>query len=259
VLTLPPEYLALRRVEVLASLAILIGTAELLVTRAHWGDRGTWRWSNLAEELGPARWVLATKPFGVLLVVRLLAAAWLLWEPSTTAIAVAWVSSLLVNVRFRGPYNGGSDHMLTIVQSAVLIGRVGEAHAIVVQGAMVWVGVQALFSYTVAGIAKLRHASWRDGRALPGLLAIPAYGVPVGVRALLQRPGVARVAAWGVLAFECGFPLVLLGPHVARAGVGLALAFHLANAWVLGLNRFLFTWAATWPALLYVAERTGGA
>lgn len=258
-LTLPPEYVALRHVEVLASVAMFIGTMELFAIRAHWGERGTWRWSSLQDELGFARWALATRPFTGLLVARLLAAAWLLREPSLIAMVVAWVTSLAVNVRFRGTYNGGSDHLLMIVLSAVLIGRVGDASPVVVRVAVVWIGVQALLSYTIAGLAKLRDAQWRSGTALPVLLAIPAYGVPTPIQALLQRPGVARAATWGVLVFECGFPLVLLGPRAAAVGIVVAAVFHVANAWVLGLNRFLLTWAATWPALVYVAGITGRA
>ena len=249
----------LRQVELLAAIAVLVGTSELLVIRAHWGERGTWRWSALQGELRAAAFLLDTGPFTLLLIARLAAAAVLLWQPSVAAVFVAWISTLLVSVRFRGPYNGGSDHMLAIVLTALLVGRVGEAHPMVVKGALAWVGVQAILSYVVAGIAKLRYAAWRDGTALPVLVAIPAYGVPGSTRTLLQRPAVARLAAWGVLAFECAFPAVLLGPGVAWVGIALAFAFHLANAWTFGLNRFLLTWAATWPAVLYIAGLTGRA
>lgn len=252
-------YAVVRQVEFLAAIAVLVGTSELLVIRAHWGDRGTWRWSVLQGELGMARFFLAATPFTLLLVARLAAAMVLLWQPSLVAIVLAWFTTLLVSVRFRGPYNGGSDHMLAIVLTALLVARVGDAHAMVVKGAVVWVGVQGVLSYAVAGIAKLRYAAWREGTALPVLVAIPAYGVPTPVRALLQRPVVARLVAWGVLTFECGFPAVLLGPTVAWVGIGTAFAFHVANAWTFGLNRFLLTWAATWPAILYVAGLTGRA
>lgn len=252
-------YMVLRQVELLAAIAVLIGTSELLVIRAHWGDRGTWRWSILQHEMRPAGFLLAAGPFTLLLVARLAAAAFLLWQPALVASFVIWFSTLLVSVRFRGPYNGGSDHMLAIVLTAVLVARLGEAHEMVVKGAVAWVGVQAILSYVVAGIAKLRYAAWRRGSALPVLVAIPAYGVPSSTRTLLQRPVVARLAAWSVLAFECGFPAVLLGPRVAWVGIAIAFAFHLGNAWTFGLNRFLLTWAATWPAVRYIAGLTGRA
>jgi hypothetical protein len=243
--------------EVLASLAAGIGSLELLATRRAWGDHGTWRWSILRAELRWAAPVLATVPFTSLLFTRLVAAAWLTGTPSLIAVAWLWTTTLLVNLRFRGTYNGGSDHMLVVVLTGLLVARAGMGNPVLPLAGMAWIAAQGILSYVIAGAAKLRSASWRDGTALPALLAIPAYGVPSGVRRWIANPGAAKVAATGVLAFECAFPLVLLGSTPAVVGVAVAAGFHLANAWVFGLNRFLLTWAATWPAIVAISAITG--
>jgi hypothetical protein len=69
----------------------------------------------------------------------------------------------------------------------------------------------------------------------------------------VARPGVARAGAWTVLALECAFPLVLVVPGAAWVLLPAAAAFHLANAIVLGLDRFLWAWLAAYPALAHWA------
>jgi hypothetical protein len=59
-------------------------------------------------------------------------------------------------------------------------------------------------------------------------------------------------ASWLVIVFECAFPLVLwVRPQGAALLLACGLAFHLCNALVLGLNRFLWAWLAGYPALLF--------
>ena len=250
--------MALRWSEWLVALAVVVGSLELLAVRPAWSEQGTWRWSILRRELPGFGAILGSGPFTLLLVSRAAAAGWLLVTPSLWALAWVWGASLLANLRFRGTWNGGSDHMLMVVLSGALVARAGAGHEVLVTAGVAWIGVQGVLSYAIAGIAKLRSAAWRDGTALPVLLAIPAYGVPVRARRVFDNPRLARVAAWVVLAFECAFPLVLLHPVVAVMGCALAAAFHLGNAWVFGLNRFLLTWAATWPGIVAIATIRAG-
>lgn len=250
---------ALRWTQILAAIAALVGTLELIVTRRSWGDRGTWQWRSLRDELPWAGAVLAARPFLFLLILRAVAALFLGWDPSLVATGTLWATSLLVHLRFRGPYNGGSDHMLMLVLSALFLASLGSGHPVMQRAAVVWIGVQATLSYFVAGVAKLRSAGWRRGTVLPALLAIPAYGAPRLARQLVGNRTIATTAAWGVLAFECGFPLALLTPAATTAAIALAVAFHTANAWVFGLNRFLLVWAATWPAIAAVGAMIQGA
>ena len=47
----------------------------------------------------------------------------------------------------------------------------------------------------------------------------------------------------------------LLGPGFALAFCAVALVFHLLVFRFFGLNRFVWAWVATFPAILYCAER----
>ncbi len=79
--------------------------------------------------------------------------------------------------------------------------------------------------------------------------------MPGWAQATLARPWLARGAAWSMLAFELGAPLALVDRRLAIAIMIWGAGFHLVNAVVFGLNRFLWTWLAAYPALLYWAGR----
>jgi len=244
---------ALRWTEVLVGLAVAQGTLELLAVRRAVADDGTWRWSTLAPELGWLRAALAYRPFVGLLTLRLAAALALVAGFHGVIAPVLWVSSLLVNVRFRGTTNGGSDMMIMVVLTAVMVAHAGAAHDVVVRGALLYIAAQAFMSYFVAGVAKLARRSWRDGSALGSFVATPHFAVPDLLRRALGSTERLLVASWAVIVFECSVPLSLTSPVASAAYVAVALGFHVANAWAFGLNRFVLAWAATWPALLYAS------
>ena len=55
-----------------------------------------------------------------------------------------------------------------------------------------------------------------------------------------------------IILFEIAFPLVLILPWEGKLLLlSIGLLFHITNAVVLGLNRFIWAWSATYPALLY--------
>ena len=116
-----------------------------------------------------------------------------------------------------------------------------------------WIAAQSVLSYFMAGLAKARHSRWWSGAAVQALFSSDGpYVLLHGVRALAASPGICAALGCGLVLFELTFPVVLLLPFAAKVALlALALLFHLANAAILGLNRFIWAWAATYPALLY--------
>ena len=140
----PTVEVALWWMERLAGLAALQGTLELLVWRRHLRDDGTWRWETLSREM---RWLaplLRYRPFIGILSLRLACAALLLAGVRGATVPVLWLASLLVNIRFRGSTNGGSDMMGMVVLTGVGVAHVGASAPVVVQGALVYVAAQAV-------------------------------------------------------------------------------------------------------------------
>ena len=91
--------------------------------------------------------------------------------------------------------------------------------------------------------------------ALPILVRLPHYRVPPSAAALLSRPAIARSAAWGMLAFECAAPIALVDPTVCLVWLAAGAGFHLVNAVSFGLDRFLWTWLAAYPALIFWVDQ----
>lgn len=250
---------------VLVGVAAAIAALELLVVRAALGEGGRLRWASARRELAgaprPVR-ALADACFGGRRTVALaglqLAAA--VTVPWLTHPAPAWLlaaACLALSIRFRGAYNGGSDAMLLVVALALALARTAPGTALGRAG-LAWAAVQVVLSYFVAGVAKLGDRRWLDGRAMPFLVRLPHYHVPAWAQALLSWRPAALGAAWAMLGFELVAPAALVDRRLALGVIGFGAAFHLANALVFGLNRFLWTWLAAYPALLFWAGRAGG-
>lgn len=248
----------------LSAVALALQTLELLQLRAAYADNGIWSWPILAEEQRhlppPLRWLFAAllpyRVFVGLLVARLLLAA-LLGLGLLAAAPLLFLSQLAVNARFRGTFNGGSDYMSVVLLLGLSLAAVGGSSLLLAKAGLAYICVQLVLSYFIAGWVKLVQPAWRNGSALRSLLSSSRYGSPSWLAALVKKPGVARSATLGVLLFECGFPLALLGRQLAWPFLALGAVFHLANALAFGLNRFLFAWAAAYPALLYFSAQVG--
>ncbi|HEX6242873.1 MAG TPA: HTTM domain-containing protein, partial [Polyangiales bacterium] len=212
-------------------------------------DQGIWRPHLLVNAGVPRAFAAAgglTLVLGAQLVMALLVMA---VGPSPLLLALA-LGQLALVLRLRGPFNGGSDSLSLL--SLICLGVASS----VVPGSLLYLlalgylVAQLTLSYFVAGVAKLAQRSWREGAALARFAALPKYGVPARAQAWLAHSSGGRLASWSVLLFECSFPLALLGPRVALAYLSVGALFHLLNAALFGLNRFLWAWVALYPLLL---------
>jgi hypothetical protein len=162
--------------------------------------------------------------------------------------------SLATLVRFQGPYNGGSDRMGLLALWCLAISHLlpTQAWREVVFG---YLGAQLTLSYFISGWVKIVNPDWRAGIALQQVFRFSAYPVSEGLRRWADRPRVLRMMSWAVMLFELAFPLTLVSQASLAAGLTVAALFHLANACLFGLNRFFWTWVATYPAILWLQDR----
>jgi hypothetical protein len=246
----------------LAAVSVALQTFELWQVRSVCADAGVWSWPVLREEHRalPAalRWL-----FAVLLPYRCYLALLALRAPLLLALGLGWLpaaallllTQLAIGARFRGTFNGGSDYMTVTLLLGLTAASVG--HPLAARAGLAYVCVQLVLSYFIAGVVKLAQPGWRSGLALQQLLSSNRYGTPPGLRRVVRRAGVARWLSIALLGFECGFPLALTGPRAALAFVVCGVAFHLGTVVAFGLNRFLFAWAAAYPALFYFSSQLG--
>ncbi len=249
----------------LIGLACLLQTVEFFQIRDAWADTGVWRWAVLRDDLaGFPRWVraildslLAPRGFHIVLALRLAAAMLALGTGGGASAPVLFATSVLVCLRWRGAFNGGSDYMTLLVLGALTAAWAFPGQPLVRLGAVLHVGLQCGLSYFIAGVVKLRGRRWRNGTALTEFLAAPRYGVPRSLEALTHRPFWALAVSWAVILPECAFPAAYLSPSVCAPFLVAAAAFHLFNVYLFGLNRFFLAWAASWPSVYFLSEFMG--
>lgn len=151
----------------------------------------------------------------------------------------------------------GSDQVATQVQAVTGLARLSSSPQ--VKDALMWyLALQANMSYAASGWTKLAGTKWRDGSALPGVMRTRTYGFERAYRLTRRYPRSSKVLQHGVLAMECLFPVVYLaGGRLTRPMIGAAGSFHVANAFVMGLGRFMTAFPAMHPMVAYTtAPRT---
>jgi len=176
--------------------------------------------------------------------------------PAFTQGALLVASAATIR-HFRGPYNGGSDRMRLLVLGCLWLSHVASSptwqHIF-----FGYLAVQVLLSYVVAGVVKLVNPDWRDGRALRDVFAFSVYPVSESLRRWAGRPSALLVASWAIMLVEVAFPLALAHGMALKVALGVALAFHIGNASVFGLNRFVWAWIAAYPSLIWFQQELIG-
>ncbi|MBX3021939.1 MAG: hypothetical protein KF799_09710 [Bdellovibrionales bacterium] len=216
----------------LIALALILQSLELLRVKPY-------AWSVVQREI--PLWLRPfVRPYSALLWLRLLSGVAVLIFPTGTLAVLLLLTTWLTAVRWRGTFNGGSDTMAVQILLAWSVSLLFPATQ---TACVLYIALQVLLSYVVAGVAKLREPEWRDGRAL---MQFTAGGLGGGSVLVARAPA---LWSWLVIAFECSFPLALLGPTMCLGYISAALVFHIANFYIFGLNRFVFVWLAAYPAL----------
>ena len=220
--------IALRATEVLLGWAFILQSIEHLAVH----DR--------------IRWVF---------VLRLFASVALVFGVQTTlAIFTLFAIFLLLLHRFQGPYNGGSDRMGGLILCALTLLKV-IPEGVWQDAVFGYLALQLTLSYFISGKVKLVNQDWRSGQALRDVFAFSAYPVSKKLRELAGRPLLLKMMSWAVILFEVGFPLALISQTTLFIALFIAALFHLANAFVFGLNRFFWIWCAAYPSLIWLQSR----
>ncbi len=255
--------LALLGVAGLATVGATISTLEWLANWRQLSAGGLFSW-GVVESRPALTGTLRGRVAGVflaypnilgLLALRLVALFSLLPAIASGRFA-AWVlgvvvaTTILLNVR--SPYGmDGSDQMATQVFGALFLGFL-PGTTLALDAALWYIALQGCLTYATAGLVKLTAPLWHSGEALFGIFNTRAFGHPAVARFLHGRPRLTKALSWGVVAAEIAFPLALvLGYPYGLVFLGWGVLFHAANAIVMGINTFFWSFVATYPAILY--------
>jgi hypothetical protein len=147
----------------------------------------------------------------------------------------------------------GSDQMGMVIAVGVVImsaGMVLNDNNLALCGVLAIAG-QATLAYFAAGAAKLASPVWRNGSALMGVMKTQSYGHLSAAYFGEQHPRFCSFVCWTTILTETLFPLLLFAPPALVAAALLCFAaFHLSNAYFMGLNAFVWPFLATYPSVI---------
>jgi hypothetical protein len=236
--------------KILVSFSVVVQSLELFFLKPK--IESTWKWSIVREDYSffPG-WIrtcidflVGSPVFWALMVIRLLLAGLMLTGTFDYLSFALLLLTFLSGLRWRGIFNGGSDYMTALVLLALSVSDLFNSEIVSI-GCLLFVGVQSITSYFMAGWAKARSPGWRSGRALLGYFSLSIY-TPVTI-----SRQVALMLSWLVIVSELVFPLVVVNQKIAVGFLGLAFFFHMGNAFLFGLNRFTLAWVASYPAIYF--------
>ncbi|MGH7801231.1 MAG: hypothetical protein ACREOW_11505 [Thermodesulfobacteriota bacterium] len=260
--------LAIRLVECLAAVGVIISSAEFLSNRGIFDDTNFMGW-KVAQLHHP---ILRKEPLGkfltlvnkniivyFLIVARILAAVALFFasyqQHLLRFIFDATIAFSLMALMVRATYGrDGANKMMLIIFVAISISLVSGSKLATMACLFIIAG-QACLSYFATGFAKANSQRWRKGKALIDIMSTSLWGNQNIAKMLVTRKWLALLITYSIITFESSFPLVLLVPsQIVLLFLSLGVLFHLANAFVMGLNYFVWAFVATYPAVLYTSE-----
>jgi hypothetical protein len=158
--------------------------------------------------------------------------------------------------RRRVSASDGAEQMALLVIFATSVATLPGVDRQSLVLAVSFIGAQAVLSYATAGIAKAISPTWRAGNALALIMGSESHGHSEMSRLLQGYPHVARLLTRGVVAFECAFPLVFVGPaELTTTILAVGFLFHTGCAVTMGLNTFLLVFPGTYACIAYIAQR----
>jgi hypothetical protein len=257
-------WLLVRTLEILCALSLVIQCIEYLKLQKHTQTKGVWSWPVQRADIPLSNpRILKFLDFIFLddthekhLLLRLLVALSMLLMGSHLLIAVfLFLSTLLLLIRWRGAFNGGSDFMTLVVLTGLLIAHVVAIFAGPEVGwsAGLWyIAIHAISSYFMSGWVKLINKQWRNGQALSIFLDSGLYG-PLSAQSIFRHPFIAVLCSWSFIIWEALSPFALFNQQWALIYCLIAGIFHFLVFVFFGLNRFFWAWAAGFPAIVFSA------
>jgi hypothetical protein len=246
----------------LAAVPVAISAGELLVRRRALTKGGLLDYEILGLLKGTIashdtararmfRSLMDQRFYSFILVVQLLAAGALIVAPTLTALVCVTAVLQLLMMKRNHLANDGSDDMVTVVLVSTAVALVAASNVAIVSWAVFLTG-QLLLAYFVSGISKAQSDGWWRGDAVTGVVGTRIFGHPRFAQILARHPTSGSLLTRGTFFFEVLFPAFLFAPKpVFLAALAAMLAFHLGCAVIMGLNTFVWAFAACYPAALW--------
>ena len=247
------------------ALSLLLKNAEYLATLSQYAGNGVFSFrvvgsdnvykygygqffERLYSKTGLQRLLLVSIVAGASLIITGLGS-----QPSKPILLLFLLVNLIINYRHRYGLDG-ADQMNVLVIFTLLFCYLPFEDASIRAYGLYFLAVQLVLAYFVAGAAKAISSAWRDGTAIRGVLSTNMFGSPVARSFVYKSKYINIALGWLVILFEVLFPLTLLlsDPTTILVLMALAFVFHLINAFMMGLNDFVWSFLSVYPAFYFL-------
>jgi hypothetical protein len=218
---------------------------DLCRSRTGWPFRGTLvRLLDICFQDGP---------FSALMVARLALSLTLFVVHDRTALAIILLLlsffQILLTMRHSHGHDGADQMslLLTVGAMAYFLFDGGSPWR---WAGIIFIGLQAVLSYSISGLAKMSSPVWRSGQGLYGVMITTIYGTPSVGRVLRKHPLMCRAFAWALMIWQVTTPvLVFSGSLSLSIWLLLGMSFHISAALFMGLNSFLLAFVGSYPSV----------
>lgn len=182
-------------------------------------------------------------------ITRLILAFAMILASSFYIPLLLFISGIYLLQKYQGPYNGGADRMTLLILLCLTIYHLASDSRIQ-NLALAYLAAQTLLSYFRAGWAKAMNKDWWSGLALQKILKSHYVSGPPKY----DFQSTFRVLGPAIIFLELLLPFFVFSWQLLPLALLLAFIFHGVNAYVLGLNRFLWVWVSAYPAVLWLLD-----
>jgi hypothetical protein len=239
----------------------VMSTAEWMRQIALFDDRGLLSWrilslraSRICRSALPAL-IFQRRGVALILAARLACGA-IVAFPIESPVRIGFLAAIvltgwLLKLR-RWLSDDGSDQMGQIVAIGATIAAVGQSlQDLSIAGAgILLIAGQLIIAYFLGGAAKLISPEWRSGRAIIGIMGTESFGHDFAARITSASIGFSVLFCRLLILVELTFPIAVLCPPPILVGFLAVFAlFHIATAMFMGLNTYVWSFGAAYPAV----------
>lgn len=252
----------------LSAISVIISSLEWLSLYRQFKDGGVFSWSLWKSGKKILGYKLLRVLFEsifrypnvlLLLGIRILAATgifffWHNMQGLFFSSLVIAISSILFS--FRGlSGTSGADQMSKIVFSAMAI-CLSTGSVFTLKACLIFLSLQLIIAYSTTGWLRIMQPTWRDGSDLRLVLRQQVYGNKFIWKKSMYYPRLTAVVSLFILLFECLIGVaVFLPTHWFIFFLLIGVFFHLANAVIMGLNTFFWTFVGVYPAIIWTSYK----
>ena len=241
------------------AIALFIQALEIYLLSKKKSFLEIWSYENLKFDLEPGlplpnsviEFLFADKMVKRIAFLQLLLSLAAFIHPAAALFVLLFLCHLLICIRFRGTFNGGSDMMTFVLLTGMLIIFLAPSEKAQNLG-FIYIAINTVYSYFKAGLAKVVNKEWRNGQALHSFLKRSLFlDTKNFANWLSTKKWVGFVFCWSVIFFELGIPTIFIFPSLIFFYFLCACLFHTIIFVSFGLNRFFWVWLAAWPSIFY--------